>query len=261
MQKHKLYIVGAGPGDPDLLTVKAHRVLMEADVVLYDALLGNQIMDILPERCEKIYAGKTFRDKQDQVERMCRVNTQMKQSVMEGKRVVRLKTGDPLIFGRGIEEVRFLRNTQIDYELIPGITAGLAAANNCQIPITERSINRTLLFCTGTTLNGDMKQFDAVSTMIKMGTPVMIYMGLNNLGVIIAKLVSNGVSAETSICAVSKVSYPDEKMLFGKLNNFMAKLKVNPLEMPTILIVGENIQPLLEDADEVLAQCSEFSEN
>ena len=255
----KLYIVGAGPGDPDLLTVKAHRVLMQADIVLYDALLGDQILDMLPDSCEKIYAGKTYKDKQDQVQRMCRINALMKQGVDEGKRVVRLKTGDPLIFGRGIEEVRFLRKAKIDYELVPGITAGLAAANNCQIPITERSINRTLMLCTGTTLNGDMQQFDAVSTMIKLGTPVMIYMGLNNLEGILQKLMSNGVSEETSICAVSKVSYPDEKMLFGQLHNFMAKLQVTPLEMPTIIIIGENISPLLEEADEVLTNCTEFA--
>lgn len=253
--QHRLYIVGAGPGDPDLLTVKAHRVLMQADVVLYDALLGKQILEMLPESCKKVYVGKTYKDQQDQIKRMCRINALMKKGVEEGKRVVRLKTGDPLIFGRGIEEVRFLRNEKIDYELVPGITAGIAAANHCQIPITERSINRTLLFCTGTTLDGDMKQFDAVSSMIQLGTPVMIYMGLNNLGSIIDKLIGNGVKADTSICAISKVSYPDEKMLFGNLSNFMSKLEQNPLEMPTIMLIGENIMPMLEEADELLNQC------
>lgn len=251
MQKHRLYVVGAGPGDPDLLTVKAHRVLINADVVLHDALLGEEILDMLPRRCELIYVGKTYKDKQSQEERMIRINHLMRDLYNQGKKVVRLKTGDPLIFGRGIEEIRFLRQEKIDYELVPGITAGLAAANNCQIPITERSINRTLLFCTGTTLDGDLQQFDAISTMINLGTPVMIYMGLNNLDVITEKMINNGVSSQTSICAVSKVSYPDEKMLFGNLENISAKLKETPLAMPTIIIIGKNIDPVLENLDKL----------
>ncbi len=244
---NKIYIVGAGPGNPDLLTVKAHRVLMDADIVLHDALMGTEILDMLPSDCQKVYAGKTYQDQQSQDERMTRIQKLMKEGFDDGKKVVRLKTGDPLIFGRGIEEIRFLIKENIDFELIPGITAGMAAANHFNIPVTERTINRTLLFCTGTTLNGDIKQFDSISYMIKQGTPVMIYMGLNNIEKIIEKFIDNGVPNETTICAVSKVSFEDEKMVKGTLTDFSKKLEASPLEKPTIIMVGENIEPLCKN--------------
>lgn len=239
-----LHIVGAGPGNPDFLTVKADRVLRQADVVLYDALMGTEILEILSEKCEKIYVGKTYNDNQDQEERIHRINRLMKESFLAGKKVVRLKTGDSLIFGRGIEEIRFLKAEGINYELIPGITAGIAAANNCEIPITERSVNRTLLFCTGTTLDGDLKQFDAVAHMIKLGTPVMMYMGLKNIENIISRLIDTGVCPSTSICAVSKVSFPDEKMITGTLTNFVEVLANNVMPTPTIIMIGKSIAPM-----------------
>jgi uroporphyrin-III C-methyltransferase len=240
----KISIVGAGPGDPDLLTVKAHRLLKQADIVLYDSLMGTEILKLIPWHAEKIHVGKTYNDNQNQAERQIRINQMMKKAYLEGKKVVRLKTGDPLIFGRGVEEIRFLIENQLEYELVPGITAGIAAANHFEIPITERAKNTTLLFCTGTTANSDMEQFQAIAYMIKKGTPLILYMGLKNLPNIIEKFSQEEVSMNTPICAVSKVSYAEEDRVSGTLGNILQKLEEHPLATPTILLIGENLQSL-----------------
>lgn len=243
--KQIVSIVGAGPGDPDLLTVKAYRLLQEADVVLYDSLMGEEILKVIPEKTEKIYVGKTYRDKQCQEQRQIRINQLMYDGYLNARKVVRLKTGDPLIFGRGIEEIRFLKDKNVPYELVPGITAGIAAANNFQIPITERCVNTTLLFCTGTTAKDEFKQFKSISMMIKEGTPLILYMGLKNIDTIIEQLLSHGVDPKTKIAAVSKVSCVDESILEGDLTNFGQKVRETTLPTPTVLMIGNNVDSLM----------------
>ncbi|MFA8435882.1 MAG: uroporphyrinogen-III C-methyltransferase [Marinifilaceae bacterium] len=253
----KISIVGAGPGDPELLTVKAHRLLKQADVVLYDSLMGTEILKLIPWHAQKIHVGKTYNDNQNQEERQIRINQMMKENYLAGKKVVRLKTGDPLIFGRGVEEIRYLIENQLDYELVPGITAGIAAANHFEIPITERAKNTTLMFCTGTTAKNDMEQFQAISYMIKKGTPLILYMGLKNLPNIIEKFNEEGVSMQTPICAASKVSYSEEDWVSGTLENILQNLEEHPLATPTILLIGENLQSLRDQHEAYRHQFSE----
>ena len=177
----KVYLIGAGPGDPDLLTVKAHRLLQQAEVVLHDELFGTEILDLLPLTAILYNVGKMCGDHQNQEERQNRINALIQKEYLEGKSVIRLKTGDSLIFGRGIEEARFLKANNINYELIPGITAGLAAANIFSIPLTERLKNSAVLFCTGHTLELGVKQFLDLVNFLKAGNPVVVYMGYHNL--------------------------------------------------------------------------------
>ncbi len=239
---NKVYIVGAGPGDPELLTVKAYKLIQSADIVLHDSLFGEEILNLIPESCQKIYTGKTFNDKQDQAKRQDRINQLLAEGYNANKRVVRLKTGDPLIFGRGIEEIRFLRKNNIEFELVPGVTAGIAAANLLEIPITERSVNTSVIFCTGSSIDNDDEYLKHISYMIKNNTPAIIYMGLKRLDIIIDKMTQNGVSIDTNICAASKISHDDQDIIEGTFKNIIEKLEKHPLKTPTVLLIGDNMK-------------------
>lgn len=237
--KNKVFLVGAGPGDPDLLTVKAYKCLQNADFVLYDELFGDDILQILPEGCEKMYAGKRHNDVQNQTERQNRINGLMLQEYKKGKNVVRLKTGDPLIFGRGIEEARFLHANKISYELVPGITAGIASANLLSIPLTERRKNACVLFCTGHTLKEGSAHFKNVAVFLEEGNPVVIYMGLKKLPEIISILINSGASPQTKICAISQVSSQNQDFVEGTFETIEQDLQTHPLDLPTVIIMGK----------------------
>ena len=235
----KVYLVGAGPGDPDLLTMKAYKCLQQADFVLYDELFGDDILAIIPPTSERVYAGKRHNDLQNQAERQMRINEIMREQWAQGRRVVRLKTGDPLIFGRGIEEARFLKANNIPYEIVPGITAGIAAANVLSIPLTERQKNASVLFCTGHTLKEGSAHFADVSVFLQKGNPVVIYMGLKKLQEILNVLTSHGVSDQTCICAVSQVSGPGQDFVEGTFATIEQRLEEHPLELPIVIIMGK----------------------
>jgi len=239
VEKKKVFLVGAGPGDPDLLTMKAYKCLQNADFVLYDELFGDDILRILPPHCEQLYAGKRHNDVQNQTERQNRINDLMRTEYLKGKNVVRLKTGDPLIFGRGIEEARFLHQHKIPYELVPGITAGIASANILSIPLTERRKNACVLFCTGHTLKEGSAHFKNVAVFLKEGNPVVIYMGLKKLEEIISILIGAGASPKTKICAISQVSSKNQDFVEGCFDDISEKLSSHPLDLPTVIIMGQ----------------------
>lgn len=241
----KVYLIGAGPGDPDLLTVKAHRLLQQAEVVLHDELFGTEILDLLPQTATLYNVGKMCGDHQNQEERQNRINALIQKEYLEGKSIIRLKTGDSLIFGRGIEEARFLKANNINYELIPGITAGLAAANIFSIPLTERLKNSAVLFCTGHTLELGVKQFLDLVNFLKAGNPVVVYMGYHNLEKITTTLIENGISPETGICVASKVSHAEQDHVDGNLISIHSRLKEKPLPSPTVIILGTYVESLL----------------
>lgn len=243
MVKGKVSIVGAGPGDPELLTLKAHRRLKEAEVVLHDSLISQGIMDFIPESATKIYVGKRLGDKQDQSVRQNEINRLLVSHALEGKRCVRLKSGDPFVFGRGVEEVRALLEHGIDVEVIPGISAGIAAANLCYIPITERYKSSSVLFCTGHTAEYTLEHLEAVALLMQAGTPLVLYMGLKNLESVAAKLISVGIAPETPVCAVSRVSYPDQDMICGTLETAAATLAEADLKTPTVFLIGKHARP------------------
>lgn len=234
----KVYLVGAGPGDPELLTMKAYKCLQQADFVLYDELFGDDILQIIPEASERVYAGKRHNDLQNQAERQMRINEIMREQWALGRKVVRLKTGDPLIFGRGIEEARFLKENGIPYEIVPGITAGIAAANMLSIPLTERQKNAAVLFCTGHTLKAGSAHFADVSVFLQKGNPVVVYMGLKKLPEILEVLTSHGVSDQTCICAISQVSGAGQDFVEGTFATIGKLLEEHPLQLPIVIIMG-----------------------
>ncbi len=235
---HLISIVGAGPGDPELLTVGALRRLEQADVILYDALHGDEILKLARPETELVYAGKKYKDGQHQTERQDKIHSQFKKFAEQGKRVVRLKAGDPFIFGRGAEELEFCLRNGLKVEVVPGITAGLAAADCFHIPITLRGINSMALFYTGHKRKGGFENIDVVSAVLKTHAPVMVYMGLKNLELLSNELMDNDLPPEMPIQIVSCVGHPGQQLFtstLGDIGNYLQK--VEP-PMPSVIIIG-----------------------
>jgi len=227
----KVYLVGAGPGDPELLTLKAARVLKHADVVLHDELVANQILRLAPGQAQIHNVGKRCGEKnisQDEI------NFLMVTLATSGLQVVRLKGGDPLIFGRIGEEIAALRKANIEFEIVPGITAALGAASTAQIPLTHRQSSHALVFLAGHTASGD----DPTNwrALVSLGATVVIYMPGHDHSNISHKLRSAGLSDETPCAIVSRATTSEEQVFATTVG----KLAEAPrLPAPTLLLIGE----------------------
>ncbi|GGX05579.1 uroporphyrinogen-III C-methyltransferase [Aquimarina muelleri] len=232
-------IVGAGPGDPDLLTIKASRLIQEADVILHDNLVSDPILAI-NKVAEKIYVGRKFGDASDQLERQQKINDLLHKYHLKGKRVVRLKSGDPYVYGRAAEEARYLTEKNIPFEVIPGISAALAAANIFNIPITERNKSNAMLICTAHTADYSFEQLTGIAHMLKAGNTISIYMGLKSLNRIIPKLLEVCKDDSIPVNAASNVSRTNQEIMTGTLGNIEEKIKKSTLQMPVVLIIGAN---------------------
>ena len=178
---HLISITGAGPGDPDLLTVKAQNRITNTEVVIYDALPGDAILKMAPAEALFIYAGKLANDGQNQQIRQETINLSLLEMARKGKKIVRLKGGDPMIFGRGAEEIRFCQMQGLNYEVIPGISAAMAASAEFEIPLTERNKSSMVLLYTGSRTNGRFDHLKSVVEVLKTGSTVSMYMGLTKL--------------------------------------------------------------------------------
>lgn len=238
---HLISIVGAGPGDPELLTVKAHKRLIEADVVLYDALMGGQILKLAKPDAIKIYVGKLYKDWQNQKDRQNLIHSLFLHWAGQKKKIVRLKTGDPMIFGRGAEEIRFCKENHLNYETIPGITAGIASSSLFEIPLTERGKNSMVLFHTGHRENGRFLDLISIIDVLKSGSPVVIYMGLNKLGDMAEALFGEGVENSIPIQILSKISQSDEKGYETTIGGVAEFLQQNSPQTPSIIIIGKHV--------------------
>ncbi|NML40416.1 uroporphyrinogen-III C-methyltransferase [Chitinophaga sp. G-6-1-13] len=236
---HPVQIVGAGPGAADLLTVRAVRCIGQADVVLHDNLVSADILALCRKDAELIYTGKKYGDAIDPVERQQHIHELMAEHAANGKKVVRLKSGDPFIYGRAAEEVRYLQEHNIAFEVVPGLTAGIAAASLCQVPLTERNRSKAVLFCTGHTANYDFEQLEALANMLRTGTSLVMYMGLSNLPKVIAKLQVAAGAETIYVTAVSQVSAPTQQTVTATLSEIEAALTSRPLPMPVVFIIGK----------------------
>lgn len=241
---HLISIVGAGPGDPELLTVKAQKRIANADVILFDALPGNEILELTPPDCEKIYAGKSYHDGQNQNKRQQAIYRYFLKYAAEGKKVVRLKGGDPMIFGRGSEEIRFCKAHQLTYEVIPGVTAGIAGAGLFNISLTERGVNNMALLYTGHAQNGSFTDIDSLVPVLQSGSPVVVYMGLHNLPQIAEALINRGIDKNTTIQILSNISKDNQTILTSSLAAIETTLRENKPDTPALIIIGENAQQI-----------------
>lgn len=241
---HLITIAGAGPGDPDLLTVKAYKRLAEADVVLYDALPGEELLAIAPLGAEFIYAGKISCDGQSQFFRQQAINQTILLKAKQGKKVVRLKGGDPMIFGRGAEEIRFCKEHRLNYEVIPGITAAIAASAEFEIPLTEREKSTMVLLYSGSCIDGKFKNIASVVEVLKAGSTVSVYMGIKNLTAFIESIVQEGILASTPINILSKVSQKGSESIYGNLSNIISLIDISKPATPAMVIIGQYAQPI-----------------
>lgn len=237
-------IAGAGPGDPELLTLKAYRRLQAADVVLHDALVPSATLELARPGAEIVFVGKRCDDGQDQTARQESINSLMIDYATKRLRCVRLKAGDPFVFGRGIEEVRALMRHGIAVEVIPGITAGLAAACLFNIPLTERNRMTSVLFCTGHTVSYTTEQFVAVMALLREGSPMVVYMGLKNLEAIVRRLIENGIARSMPVCAAARVSTPEQQLVCGTLETIGNLVRQERLVTPAVFVIGEHSLPV-----------------
>lgn len=238
-------IAGAGPGDPELLTVKAMRRLQQAGAVLYDSLVSDEILALASGVAELVHVGKRCGDGVDQTERQQMINELMLGYAQRGLHCMRLKAGDPFVFGRGVEEVRFLKEHGVPVEVIPGITAGIAAADLLHIPITERYRSSSVVFSTGHTSDCSLDEFDALISLLKEGAPLVLYMGLKNLERIVERLLSSGFSPALPVSAVARVSMPDQQLLTGTLETICGIMHAEMPSTPVVFLMGEHAVPVL----------------
>ncbi len=236
-QLPEINIIGAGPGNKNLLTLKAFEAIRNAEVILHDHLISDEILDINTE-AKRIYVGRKFGDKKDQATRQNNINHLMKKYCEQGDSVVRLKSGDPYVYGRAAEEARFLKKHQLPFTVVPGISAALAAANICNIPITERNHSNAMLICTAHTADYSFEQLNGIAHMLKAGNTISIYMGLKSLHRIVPKLLEVCQDDRIPVNAISSVSRKQQAMVTGNLNNIEERIREANLQMPVVFIIG-----------------------
>ena len=237
-------IVGAGPGDPELLTVKALKRIQEADIILHDALVSEEILNLANPGVQRIYVGKIYQDGQDQTGRQEWINQLIIDLSEKGQKVVRLKSGDPMIFGRGAEEIRFCIENKLNYEVIPGVTSALGAASLYGIPLTERGKNSMVLFGTGHYKEGDFCDLETFVSVLKTGSPIIIFMGLNKLIQLAARLIQQSISGATSVQILSKISQPTASVVECTLDTISHAIESGKPPMPALIIIGKNVMRL-----------------
>jgi uroporphyrin-III C-methyltransferase / precorrin-2 dehydrogenase / sirohydrochlorin ferrochelatase len=227
-------IVGAGPGDPELLTVKALRALQDADIVVYDRLIGDGILDLVRRDAERIYVGKARSDHsvpQDQI------NELLVTHARAGRRVVRLKGGDPFVFGRGGEELERLRAAGVSASVIPGITAATGCAASAGLPLTHRDHASAVTFVTGHGVDGE-PDVDWAALSGPRHT-LVVYMGVPRAGSLAAQLMGHGRAPETPIAIIENGTRPDERVIIGTLASVPSLVRSAKVGAPALIVIGE----------------------
>lgn len=230
----EVYLVGAGPGDPDLITFKALRLIQKADVVVYDRLVSEPILNLVRRDAEKIYAGKASANHAIPQEN---INQLLVRLAKEGKRVLRLKGGDPFIFGRGGEEIAELVDENISFQVVPGITAASGCTTYAGIPLTHRDHSQACIFVTGHRRAGHEElNWEMLS---HANQTVVFYMGLENVQRICDSLKNHGRDASTPAALIEKGTTPDQRVFIGDLNSLPGLIEENNVKAPTLIVVGE----------------------
>lgn len=233
----EVYLVGAGPGNPDLLTLRALHLMQQADVVLYDNLVSTSVLDLCRRESERVYVGKKRNYKSFRQEAITQL---LVDYAKEGKRVLRLKGGDPFVFGRGGEEIEGLAQHKIPFQVVPGITAASGCAAYAGIPLTHRDYAQSVQFITG-----HLKQDDAHLNwpeLMREGQTLVFYMGRKNLPLLVNTLLKRGRAADTPVAVVENGTLPQQRVLVGCLGDISELVRQASLTGPTVAIVGDVVR-------------------
>lgn len=228
-------LVGAGPGDPDLLTIRAARLIGQAEIVFVDRLVGQGVIELISASAEIVYVGKS---KGEHSVAQAEIQRRMIEAAKAGKRVVRLKGGDPFIFGRGGEEVEALRAANIKVEVVPGISSALGCAAAAQLPLTHRDMAQAVTFVTGHAALGDEPDLDW-NALARPNQTVVVFMGVGTAGTIAARLVAAGRDPTTPVAVIENGTRQNEISAFGALGNVAEVIQSAGIQGPALLIIGE----------------------
>jgi uroporphyrin-III C-methyltransferase len=240
--KGTVYLVGAGPGDPELLTLKALRLIKAADVVVYDRLVSAQILNFIPEGTARVDVGK--KPGSHPVPQKS-INSILIKLAKSGQSVVRLKGGDPMIFGRGGEEIDILRQHGVPVETVPGITAAQGCAASLNIPLTQRGISRSVIYLTGHTKDDEELDMDWAQ-LVKAKTTLVIYMGAANIAKIISKLRAVGLDRCTPAIAIANGTHPEQRFVRANVEKLIKQIEIAKLDGPVLFMIGEAVAAMKE---------------
>jgi uroporphyrin-III C-methyltransferase len=232
----KVFLVGAGPGDPSLITLRAVELIKKADVVLYDRLVSKKIISMIPKKAKAIYVGRAVGD---DYKHQDSTNDLMVKYAKTNRSIVRLKGGDPIIFGRGGEEAEYLKKHKIRFEIIPGITSGIGSATYAGIPLTHRKFASSVVFVTGHEDIEKSKEAVRWKKLAKSTDTIVIMMGLSRIGIICKQLSSGGMDKKTPAAVIQDGTTSKQKMITGTISNIAQKVKQSKIKPPSIIIIGK----------------------
>jgi uroporphyrin-III C-methyltransferase len=232
----KVFLCGAGPGDPKLITVKAMELLKHCDVVLYDRLVSKDIINQIPAESEKIYVGRAVGDSTTHQEN---TNIQMVKLAKQGKKVLRLKGGDPFIFGRGGEEAEFLFDNGVEFEIIPGISSAIGAAAYAGIPLTHRQYASSLAIVTGHEDENKSEPIVKWDRLADAVDTIVILMGMEKLEHICCNLIDAGMNRNTEIAIIENGTLKTQRVISGTLVDILHKVEYSRVKPPAIIIIGK----------------------
>ncbi len=239
MKTGKVYLVGAGPGDPGLISVKGVECLKKADAIVYDRLLDKHLLDAAPSEAERIYVGKTAGE---HTKPQGEINQLLVTKAKEGKIVVRLKGGDPFVLGRGGEEAEFLVQNDISFEVVPGITSAIAVPAYAGIPVTHRGLASSLAIITGhedTSKDSSSINWEKLAT----GVDTLIFlMGMKNLPEMVTRMMEYGRPPNTPVAVIKEGTFPEQKTVVGSLEDIVAKVEEYGLTAPAVIVVGNVVR-------------------
>jgi uroporphyrin-III C-methyltransferase/precorrin-2 dehydrogenase/sirohydrochlorin ferrochelatase len=233
----EVFLIGAGPGDPDLLTLRAFRLLQKADVVLYDALVSDGIMALVPESVERVYVGKR---RANHSVPQTGINQLLVDYAKQGRRVARLKGGDPFIFGRGGEEIETLAEQHIPFQVVPGITAASGCSAYSGIPLTHRDYAQSVRFVTGQLRDGTVNL--VWPELVVEGQTLVFYMGLKSLPQICEQLVAHGMDKNMPVALIEKGTTQDQRVLVSDLTELPAMIEAEQVMSPSLFLVGRVVE-------------------
>ncbi|MCJ7792175.1 MAG: uroporphyrinogen-III C-methyltransferase [Dehalococcoidia bacterium] len=235
MGRGKVFLVGAGPGDQELLTVKAVEVLRKADVVIYDRLVSKSILELAPKTTKMIYVGKSSGKHELPQEK---INELLISAALDGKKVVRLKGGDPFLFGRGGEEAEALADNNIDFEVVPGVTSALVVPAYAGIPLTHRDYASSVAIVTGHRA-GNAERIVNWSKLASAVDTIVILMGVESLESIATKLMGGGLDPNVPVAVIERGTSKRQRSLIGRLGTIASEAKERNVKPPAVIVIGE----------------------